>query len=240
MANQPEGRPLPTVLITGANRGLGLEFARQYVNDGWHVLATCRDPERAHDLRSLGRSVEVHALDVARRESVTALAGKLSGASVDVLIANAGVMTSLPEAVPEDLPEEAWLQAFRINSVAPLLCARAFLPHVARSAQKKMAVMSSWIGSVGSNTMGGHYVYRASKSALNAVWRSFAIDHPQIIAVALSPGALRTDMTRYDSARWTQLPEPTENIARLRGIIARLKQADSGSFFHFNGERLPW
>ena len=84
------------------------------------------------------------------------------------------------------------------------------------------------------------YVYRASKAALNAIWKSFAIDHPQVIAAMLSPGLLRTDMTRYDPAIWPRLPEPAENIAKLRQIVANLTPADSGSFFHFTGERLPW
>jgi NAD(P)-dependent dehydrogenase (short-subunit alcohol dehydrogenase family) len=231
---------LPTVVITGANRGLGLEFARQYARDGWRVHGICRNPDSAHALCNLGPSVEVHQLDVADRNAIQRLAHSLRREPLDLMIANAGVMTARRDAPPEDIPEEAWLDAFRINTIAPLMCASAFAEQVALSAEKKMVVMSSWIGSIGSNTMGAHYVYRASKSALNAIWRSFAIDHPELIVVALSPGALRTDMTRYDGARWEQLPEPAEHIAKLRAIIARLEQADSGSFFHFNGERLPW
>jgi NAD(P)-dependent dehydrogenase (short-subunit alcohol dehydrogenase family) len=149
-------------------------------------------------------------------------------------------MTAQPKASPQSVAEAAWLEAFRVNTVAPLMCAMAFVKHVAASRERKLVAMSSWIGSIGSNDVGGHYVYRASKAALNAVWRSFAIDHPQVIAVALSPGALRTDMTRYDAGRWAELPEPPESISRLRAIVARLTQADSGSFIHFNGERLPW
>lgn len=230
---------MATVFITGANRGLGLEFARQYAADGWRVIATCRNPDAAQALRELGGNVELYRLDVTDRAAIEGLARRL-GDTLDVMIANAGVMTAPREAHPEDIPEAAWLEAFRINTMAPLMCARAFVKHVARSRERKMVAMSSWIGSIASNTIGAHYVYRASKSALNAVWRSFAIDHPEVIAAALSPGALRTDMTRYDGSRWEQLPEPEENIAKLRAIIARLTQADSGSFFHFNGERLPW
>jgi NAD(P)-dependent dehydrogenase (short-subunit alcohol dehydrogenase family) len=231
---------LATVLITGANRGLGLEFARQYAADGWRVLGTCRDPDRAEELRSLAGEVQVHRLDVTDPSAIAALAKTLAGEALDVMIANAGVMTAPPTAQPADIAEGAWLEAFRVNAIAPLACASAFVKHVSRSEQRKILVMSSWIGSITSNSAGGHYVYRASKAALNAVWRSFAIDHPEVVAAVLSPGALRTGMTRYDGARWAQLPEPAENISRLRAIIARLTQADSGCFFHFNGERLPW
>jgi NAD(P)-dependent dehydrogenase (short-subunit alcohol dehydrogenase family) len=231
---------LATVFITGANRGLGLEFAQQYAAEGWRVLAACRDPARADSLRALGGKVEIHALDVTNRTAIDALAAKLGGQAIDVWIANAGVMTAGPKDSPPEIEDAAWAEAFRVNVVAPITCAAAFVGAVAKSEQRKMLVMSSWIGSIGSNEVGGHYVYRASKAALNAVWRSFAIDHPQVISAALSPGALRTDMTRYDGERWAQLPEPAENIARLRAIIARLTPADSGSFFHFNGERLPW
>jgi NAD(P)-dependent dehydrogenase (short-subunit alcohol dehydrogenase family) len=231
---------LATVFITGANRGLGLEFARQYAADGWHVIAACRDPARADALRALGGKVDVETLDVTDGAAIAALAGKLGNQAIDVWIANAGVMTAEPTAKPGSIGDEAWSEAFRVNVTAPLLCAEAFVAAVARSKEKKMLVMSSRIGSIGSNEAGGHYVYRASKAALNAVWKSFAIDHPEVIAAALSPGALRTDMTRYDQARWAQLPEPSESIGKLRAIIARLEQKDSGSFFHFNGERLPW
>lgn len=231
---------MATVLITGASRGLGLEFARQYAGEGWRVIATCRNPESTQELRNIGPGVEVHKLDVTNRTAIALLADALRSEALDVLIANAGVMSSTRGAQPWEIADGGWMEDFCVNTVAPLMCASAFVPHVTRSEQRKMIAISSWIGSIGSNVTGGHYLYRASKSALNAVWRSFAIDHPEVIAVALSPGPLRTDMTRYDSARWEQLPQPTESISCLRSIIDRLTHADSGSFIHVNGERLPW
>jgi len=227
-------------MITGANRGLGLEFARQYAAEGWRVIGTCRDMEKAGALRALGSGVEVVQLNVADRAAVFALSKKLADETLDVFIANAGVLPVPPSTKPEEIGEAPWLSAFRVNTMAPLDCASAFVQQVARSRERKMLVMGSWIGSIGSNTTGGHYVYRASKSALNAVWRSFAIDHPEVIAAVLSPGALRTDLTRFDEDWWSRLPHPSENIARLRAVIASLTQADSGGFFHFTGERLPW
>jgi NAD(P)-dependent dehydrogenase (short-subunit alcohol dehydrogenase family) len=231
---------MATVLITGANRGLGLEFARQYAAAGWRVIATCRDLSKAQALEAIAAHADVHELDVRDAAAVMALGARLERRSVDVLIANAGVMTAPPDAPPEAVERSAWLEAFEVNAIAPLTCARAFLPQVARSSERKVIAMGSWIGSVAANSSGGHYVYRASKSALNALWRSFAIDHPEVIAAVLSPGALRTDMTRYDAERWSALPEPAEAIERLRGVIAGLEPADSGGFFHVTGERLPW
>lgn len=231
---------MPTVFVTGANRGLGFEFARQYSADGWRVIGTCRNPDRAESLRALGSSVSIHPLDVTDRGALADLARELENETFDLCIANAGVMPSTPETLPEDIDDAAWAEAFRVNTVAPLACACSFVKHVARSRGRTMVAMGSWIGSIASNTVGGHYVYRASKSALNAVWRSFAIDHPEVIAVVLSPGAVRTDMTRYWPDRWSKLPTPAERVSLLRPIIANLKQADSGGFFHFTGEELPW
>lgn len=231
---------MQTVLITGAGRGLGWEFARQYALDGWHVIGTCRTEQALKALGALGPQVESHKLDVTDENALRALASSLKDQAIDLLIANAGVMTARPNTPLSEIPQSAWLEAFRVNTIAPLKCAHAFLSQVARSKERKMVAMSSWIGSITSNQTGGHYVYRASKSALNAAWRSFAIDHPEVIAALLSPGPLRTDMTSYDAARWAQLPEPAENIGRLRSIIAKLSPADSGALFHFDGQRLPW
>jgi NAD(P)-dependent dehydrogenase (short-subunit alcohol dehydrogenase family) len=231
---------LQTVLITGANRGLGLEFARQYANDGFKVIATCREERSAEALRSCIEKIEVHLLDVTDNEEVKLLAKKLSNTRLDILIANAGVMSKNPEENPEEIPAAAWIESFKVNTIAPLMFARAFVRQMVNGDRGKIVAISSWISSIQSNTTGGYYSYRASKAALNAVWRSFAIDNPQIITALLSPGPLRTDMTKYNEVRWKNLPEPAENIAKLRAIIGNLKPNDSGCFFHFNGSKLPW
>ena len=231
---------MQTVLITGANRGLGLEFARQYSNDGFNVIATCRSESSADAIRSCNKKIEVHLLDVTDNEEVKSLAKKLSNIRLDILIANAGVMSTKPEENPEEITETAWMESFKVNTIAPLMFARAFVGQMVNSERGKIVAISSWVSSIQSNTKGGHYAYRASKAALNAVWRSFAIDNPEIITALLSPGPLRTDMTKYNEARWKYLPEPAENIAKLRSIIANLKLIDSGCFFHFNGNKLPW
>lgn len=231
---------MPTTLITGANRGLGLEFARQYAADGWDVIATCRDPQAATDLRALGPKVAVHRLDVSDFAAIAALGRELADASIDVLIANAGTMNAKPGMRADAIDERAWAADFHTNAMAPLACAAAFLPQVARSSQRKLLAMSSGLGSIGGNTVGGQYAYRSTKAALNAVWHAFAIDHPEAIAVVLSPGALKTDMTRNFGERWDTLPGPAENIAGLRRVIAGFTQADSGGFFNFAGKSLSW
>ncbi len=229
---------MPTALITGANRGLGLEFARQYAAEGWQVIATCRDPDAAHELHSL-KGILIERLELGNLPAIAALGGRLASREIDVLIANAGVM-SAPYMKPEAIDEAAWLADFRINVIAQLACAAAFLPAVARSAQKKMVAMSTGVASIADNVSGGKYAYRSSKAALNAAWRSFAIDHPQVIAALLVPGPLRTDMTRYDPKRWPTLAEPGESIAGLRRVIHSLTPAQSGSFLRYDGAIVPW
>lgn len=230
---------MPTVLITGANRGIGLQFAQQYVQDGWRVIAACRDPARATALVEMLPVNDIRPLDVTDPGSVQALAEDLSGQPIDLLIANAGVMSAHPKSSPLDIPNEAWLNDFQVNALGAIRVAAAFAPHVAASTERKLVAISSLLASIGSNAMGGHYSYRASKAALNALWRSFAVDHPELIAVLLSPGLLRTDMTRYESA-WDTLNDPAPRVTALRGVIARLTQADSGGSFNFSGDVMPW
>lgn len=226
---------MPTVLITGANRGLGLEFARQYAKDGWRIIATARAPDKAEALRRLGPAVAIHRLDVADLAAVAALGRALEAETIDLLIANAGIMG--PRVAPEMVAAEAerWLETFRVNTMAPLALAGAFSKQVARSEQRKMVAISSGLASIGNNTEGGSYAYRSSKAALNAVWRSYAIDHPDIIAVVLSPGWVRTDMGGAGAPLG-----PEESIAGMRRVIAGLRKSDSGRFYHHDGKPVPW
>jgi len=230
---------MPTTLITGANRGIGLEFARQYAAAGWRVIATCRDPARSSPLSTLGGTVEIHALDVTDPSSILSLSNELNQQPIDLLIANAGVMSAPPRSAPLDIAEDAWIADFRVNAMGSIRVAAAFAPQIAASRERKLVAISSLLGSIGSNAMGGHYAYRASKAALNALWRSFAVDHPELIAVSLSPGLLRTDMTRYEQA-WDQLNDPAPRVAALREVIGRLSQSDSGTALNFNGDKMPW
>jgi NAD(P)-dependent dehydrogenase (short-subunit alcohol dehydrogenase family) len=225
---------MPTVLISGANRGLGLEFARQYARDGWRVIGTSRSLEKAGALRALGSGVAVHALEVTDFAAVSALARTLDGESIDVLIANAGIYGP-GDMTAASIDAAGWGETFRVNTMAPLALAGAFHAQVARSAQRKAVAISSDMGSMAVNTEGGRYAYRSSKAALNAVWRSFALDHRDIIATVLHPGWVRTDMGGQSAPLG-----PEESVAGLRRVIASLEEADSGGFVRYDGKPIPW
>ncbi|HEY0525508.1 MAG TPA: SDR family oxidoreductase [Stellaceae bacterium] len=223
---------MPTVLVTGAGRGLGLEFARQYRADGWRVIGTVRDPGRAAELKSLG--AEVHALDVTDMAAVARLGQALAGEAIDVAIANAGVYG--PRDMTLDaLDVEGWLDTFRVNTIAPVAVAAALRGPVSRSGGRKMAAITSRLGSIEYNREGGMYAYRSSKAALNAAWRSFAIDNPGIVAILLHPGWVRTDMGGPNADL-----SPAESVAGMRRVIAGAGDADSGRFFGHDGTAIPW
>lgn len=225
---------MKTILLTGASRGLGLEFTRQYAEAGWRVIATCRKPATAEKLREISGKVEIHALDATDFPAVAALAARLGDVAIDVLIANAGIVGPRDMA-PDATDEAAWSEVFRVNAMAPLALASAFRAHVARSAERKAVAVSSRLGSMGANDSGGLYVYRSSKAALNAVWRSFAIDNQGLIACVLHPGWVATDMGGSSAP-----VKPPESVAGMRKVIAGLTPAESGMFFGYDGERLPW
>jgi NAD(P)-dependent dehydrogenase (short-subunit alcohol dehydrogenase family) len=224
---------MPTTLITGANRGLGLEFARQYAAEGWRVLATCRRPEAATALRAIGPAIEIHALEVTDLAGLAALGAKLAETTIDVLIANAGIFNARAMTA-ETVDAAAWQESFAVNAIAPIACAGTFAPHVARSRERKMLVLGSLAASVSGVHDGGNYVYRSSKAALHIAWRIFAEDHPEVIAAVLSPGRARTDMNPTASLA------PEESVTGMRRVIAGLTAKDSGGFFRYDGTTCPW
>jgi NAD(P)-dependent dehydrogenase (short-subunit alcohol dehydrogenase family) len=225
---------MPTVLVTGAGRGLGLEFARQYAADGWRVIATVRDVGKSKELGALGPKVEIHRLDVADLDAVSALGREFAGDRIDVAIANAGVFLGR-SMTPGQIDETAWIDTLKVNALAPLALAGAVLASVERSEAKRLIAISSRLGSIGENNAGGSYAYRASKAALNAGWHSLAIDHRDVIAVVLHPGWVRTDMGGAGAP-----VERKDSVAGMRRVIAKLTPADSGRFFDFQGTEIPW
>ncbi|MGH7126114.1 MAG: SDR family oxidoreductase [Stellaceae bacterium] len=225
---------MPTVFVTGAGRGLGLEFAKQYAADGWRIIATVRDPKKASALQTLGSAVAVHRLDVRDFKATAELGRELAREAIDVAIANAGVSPGHKVSIA-DVEEDAWLETFAVNSVAPMALAGALLPALKRGEEKKLIAITSRMGSIGENTAGGSYPYRASKAALNAAWHSLANDHREVIAVVLHPGWVRTDMGGSGAP-----VGPKESIAGMRRVIAKLTAKDSGRFFDFEGKELPW
>jgi NAD(P)-dependent dehydrogenase (short-subunit alcohol dehydrogenase family) len=225
---------MPTVLVTGAGRGLGLEFAKQYAADGWRIIATVRDVKKAKELEALGSAVTLHRLDVMDFKATAALGRELAREAIDVVIANAGVSPGHQVSLTE-VDKPAWLHTFEVNSVAPMALAGAFLPALKRGEGKRLIAISSRMGSIGDNSAGGSYPYRASKAALNAAWHSLALDHREVIAVVLHPGWVKTDMGGAGAP-----VSPKESIAGMRRVIAKLTPADSGRFFNYDGADIPW
>jgi NAD(P)-dependent dehydrogenase (short-subunit alcohol dehydrogenase family) len=226
-----------SVLITGTNRGIGLEFARQYAEAGWRVHACCRDPEAATQLNALnGPDFSAHRLDVADPAGITALAQELRGQAIDLLLNNAGTYGPAATGFGR-LQCEPWLDTFRINSIAPLLMAQAFLDHLEAGRGRTIATLTSKMGSLDDNGSGGSYVYRSSKAALNAALKSLALDlAPRRFKVLiLHPGWVRTDMggPRGEIAA-------DESARRLRALIAGATASDSGRFVDIDGSTIPW
>jgi NAD(P)-dependent dehydrogenase (short-subunit alcohol dehydrogenase family) len=227
---------MPTCLITGAGRGIGLEFVKQYAADGWSVIATCRQPDQRGTLRQVQGDVRIEALDVTDFARIEWLGRQLEGVPIDLLINNAGVYG--PRVVPYDSVDYgAWAEVFRVNTMASLKVSAVFSRNVARSQLKSIVAISSLMASIAENSSGGAYIYRSSKAALNAVMRSLAIDlKPKEIIVALvHPGWVRTSI----GGSGAQL-DAFESVAGMRELIARLGPADSGRFFYYDGSELPW
>jgi NAD(P)-dependent dehydrogenase (short-subunit alcohol dehydrogenase family) len=226
---------MPTVLITGANRGIGLELARQYAADGWGVIATARDPNAATELRGVKGEVRVEALEVTDQKQVKALAKKLDGIAIDVLLNNAGMLTGYETFGQTDA--QSWLQTVHVNTIAPLQMAEAFVEHVARSKEKKIVAITSGMGSIGRGSGSGAYAYRSSKAALNMAMATAANDLKGrgVIVAVISPGWVKTDMGG-SGADLT----PKQSADGIRTVIAGLKPATSGHFFNHSGEEIPW
>lgn len=219
---------MPTVLITGANRGLGLEFARQYSADDYEVIATVRDS--SPELDALG--IRIEKLDMADLDAVAAFGKRID--TLDLLIANAG--TYGPRSVESAKDGSGWLETFAINTVAPFLLSQSVLPQVTRSKGKLIGI-STKMGSIADNSSGGFIAYRSSKAALNAAWRSLAIDVRSrgVVAAVLHPGWVQTRMGGPSAPI-----EPGESVSGMRRVIDGLGPDQSGRFFAYDGSELPW
>jgi NAD(P)-dependent dehydrogenase (short-subunit alcohol dehydrogenase family) len=221
---------MPTVLITGASRGIGREFANQFAADGWRVIATCRDPGQ-YDGEG-----EAHALDVTDAASVAALGQAMAGEAIDLLINNAGMYG--PRNLPfDELDYGAWEQVLRTNLMGPMRVAAALAGPVMASQKKKMVFISSKVGSISDNSSGGSYIYRSSKTALNMAVKSLSLDlsGKGVITLLLHPGWVQTDMGGSSAPI-----DAVTSVAGMRAVIDRADAADSGRFFNYDGNELPW
>lgn len=223
---------MSTIVVTGANRGIGFELCRQYKERGDDVIAVCR--KASDDLKSLGVRIE-DGIDVSDPASIRELANRLDGVDVDVLINNAGIMVRQSLGEIDDDSVEDMVRQYRVNSIGPLLVIQALLPNLHKGS--KIGIVSSRVGSVADNGSGGSYGYRMSKAAVNMAGKSLSVDlEEQGIPVALlHPGFVRTRMT--DNSGYIDPNEAAE------GLIKRVDELDmqkTGTFWHSNGEELPW
>lgn len=226
---------MTTVLITGANRGIGLALATLYAARGDRVIATCRDPGAAEALAGVPGDIAVEPMDVADHDSIDALAGRLSGMAVDLLINNAGVLGG-PRQSFGDMDYDAWAEAIRINTMGPMKVAEAFVANLVAGDRRVLACVSSEMGSI-ARTTGGYYAYRSSKAALNMVGRNLAreLSARGIIVLLAHPGWVNTAMGGR-----TAPVTPGTSAGALAALFDRATRADSGGFFNHDGGVLPW
>lgn len=226
---------MPTVFITGANRGIGLEFTRQYAAAGYTVIATCRNPLGVGELGTIEGDIQVHGLEVTSGAQMARLADDLAEVPFDILINNAGIYG--PRAYdPAEVDIAEWHKVMEVNVMTPLLVSAAFVRNVA-AAHGKIATLSSKMGSMTDNTSGGSYIYRSSKAALNAVMKSLSIElqGKSIPVCMLHPGWVKTDMGGENALITTET-----SVNGLRQVIDDLSMTTTGRFFNYDGAEIPW
>jgi NAD(P)-dependent dehydrogenase (short-subunit alcohol dehydrogenase family) len=231
------------VLITGANRGLGLEFVRQYATDGWDVIATSRNPEKSAELQQLEKKnskVSLMALDVTSGKSVETLAHALSGQAIDLLVLNSAIYTRNGNKIGE-IDFEGWREAIETNLLGAVRVAQALLENVAASKQKQIAAISTGMGSMqalpSTIGFGAVYQYRTSKTALNMAMSILAKElEPRGISVVIfDPGWVKTDMGGPNAAL-----TPEQSIGGMRKVLAGNPMELTGKFVGYDGGIRPW
>ena len=240
---------MSSVLITGANRGLGLEFTRQYLKDGWEVHAFCRQPDKAEELSAMVAesrgNIQLREMDIGNKEQIEAAAKELKGLPIDLLINNAGIADGYGRGVYE-MKEDPdiqnydfafWEEMMRINTLAPAKIIGAFLENIRAGGQKKIASLSSGLGSITNLAWAGKYGYCASKAGLNMVSKGLAewLKPENIMVISLSPGWTRTAMGGPHATNSAE-----ESVSGMRHVISSLTLAETGRFWNFDGEELPW
>ena len=236
---------MPTVMVTGANRGIGYEHVAQYARKKWNVIACARQPEKAIELLQLqdkyGANFIIEELEVTNHKQVDDLSQKHSNTTIDILINNAG--TGGPEGMPgamdyqkiDNMDYQIWRDILEVNLLAPFKVATSFHKQISISDKKTLIMMSSDLGSVSQNTFGGLYSYRASKSALNIVAKGMSNEWKDIIVVALAPGWCRT----YLGGAEAEI-DPMDSVEDQQKMFESLTESDSGKFLDRFGNEAPW
>ena len=236
---------MPTVFVTGANRGLGFEHVKQYAHKEWKVIACARNPEKADQLLDLqntyGKNLIIEKLDVTNHDSIDSLANSYQDMPIDVLINNAGILG--PEGMPgameyqkiDNMDYEIWRNIIEVNLLSPFKVATAFHRQIANSERKTLVMMSSDLGSVAQNNFGGLYSYRTSKSGLNIIAKGMANDWKDIITIALAPGWCKTYLGG-DTAE----VEADDSVASQQNMFETLTHDNSGMFLDRFGKEVAW
>jgi len=230
---------MSTLLITGANRGIGLELVKVFAAKGWRVLACCRRPEAAAELQGLAAGasgVTIHRLEVTDGGQIAALAKELAGTPIDILLNNAGIKGPKQQGFGQS-DEAGWLETFRVNTIAPMRLTEAFIEQVAASERRIVATLGSVMGSIAENSSGGAYAYRTSKAAVHMLMKGLAVDLAGrgILSVSLHPGWVRTNIGG-DSAPVM----PADSAAGLARVLLGLSREQSGGLYDFEGKERVW
>lgn len=252
VASSAQAAPTPTVVVTGANRGLGLEWTRQYAARGWQVIATARQPEDATALKQLARQsdrVQIEQLDATDANSVSALSQRLAGRPIDVLVNNVGMLGEEPEQKLGALGPERFDTYMRVNVLSALLVTQALLPNLRAGTHKKVAGISARVASFAAypRIHSGLYYYKASKTALNMALRNLAMDlqGDGIAVTALSPGVVNTYGTEMNHDAMS--PEMRASMADIESsvggmirVLDALTLEQSGRWYRFDGTQIDW
>jgi len=245
--NNPKGKikgkkrvAMTSVFITGASRGIGLEFVRQYAQDGFEVHAVARNPQGSKPLMEVAdvhANVALHALDVSDFAAIESLGKELAGIPMDILINNAGHYGPKEAQSLGKIDYKAWAESFKVNALAPIKLAETFLANIEQGSKKVIATLSTQMASIADNTSGGVYVYRSSKAALNIALKSLSVDlKPKGVSVLiLHPGWVKTDMGGEGASVL-----PAESVHGMRRLIDSGDLSLSGTFLNYKGEELPW
>ena len=230
---------MPSVFVTGSNRGLGLEWVRQYAAEGWRVFATCRHPAEAAELKKLPEKysgVSIHRLDVTRAEDIRAIIWEMKGQPVDVLLSNAAVYLEKERPEFGCFRYQEWAQTFDVNTFGGMRTAEALVDNVAMSQKRLIVAVSSHMGSITDIQSPDSYYYRSSKAALNAAMQALShqLRHLGIGVLILHPGGVNTRMGPRGGI------SPETSVKGMRHIIDRFTLADSGRFIRYDGVELPW
>ncbi len=230
---------MANVLITGANRGIGLELATAYAKAGDRVFAFCRSPDGAGKLKELavssGGKVTVHAMDVGDGASITAGAAAVGDQPIDIIINNAGILGGNPQTI-DAIDFDAWMDAFKVMTIGPFRVVQTFLPNLRRSGNPKIMTVTSQLAA-STWPFGTSYAYSSAKAGVNKVMQTLALDlkNDKIAVSMIHPGWVKTDMGGAGADI-----TPEESAAGIQKVIASLSMKDTGKFFKWNGDSHPW